>query len=431
MKHLFQSATVIFLSIILTFCSCKKDRSCESCKTNKAPLAIAGPDQTIALPTDSIFLDGSASNDPDGRISEWQWTKILGSSFFVFKNAGNAKTQVTNLKEGIYLFELKVTDEDGLIAKDTIKVTVNSPASNPQVDVYVSGQQEGRAHYWKNGIAVNLPNGTMANSIYVSGNDVYLAGQEYLGGGIHQIAKYWKNGISINLTDSISYAGANDIYVYGNDTYVAGWESVGIPYAKYWKNGTAVHLPNGGFATSIYVLNNDVFVAGIDTGQTIAKYWKNGVGINLNTNGSDYSIANDIYVSGNDVFVAGALGEIIDYGDGYMELILHSAVYWKNGIPVNLPHGTRANSIYVSGNDVYVAGQEYNGNSLLAKYWKNGIPVNLPHGTQANSIYASGNDVYVAGDNNGKAKYWKNGLEVLLSNGPGQTWATNIVVMPR
>ena len=33
-------------------------------------------DQMIALPTDSILLNGSASNDPDGTISEWLGKKI-------------------------------------------------------------------------------------------------------------------------------------------------------------------------------------------------------------------------------------------------------------------------------------------------------------------------------------------------------------------
>ena len=50
---------------------------------NKPPTAIAGPDQVITLPTDSISLDGRASSDPDGTISEWLWTKISGPASFV------------------------------------------------------------------------------------------------------------------------------------------------------------------------------------------------------------------------------------------------------------------------------------------------------------------------------------------------------------
>jgi len=33
--------------------------------TNKFPIANAGPDQVITLPTDSVSLDGTSSSDPD------------------------------------------------------------------------------------------------------------------------------------------------------------------------------------------------------------------------------------------------------------------------------------------------------------------------------------------------------------------------------
>lgn len=124
------------------------------------------------------------------------------------------------------------------------------------MNIYVAGSEGGTAQYWRNGSVVNLSNGH-TTSIYVSGNDVYVAGQEYLGGGIHQIARYWKNGVAVNLTDGISYAGANDIYVSGNDRYVAGWESGGSTQAKYWKNGIEVSLSNGSlqsWANSIVVV---------------------------------------------------------------------------------------------------------------------------------------------------------------------------------
>jgi hypothetical protein len=49
---------------------------------NKPPTAVAGPDQVITLPTDSVSLDGMTSNDPDGTISEWLWKKISGPASF-------------------------------------------------------------------------------------------------------------------------------------------------------------------------------------------------------------------------------------------------------------------------------------------------------------------------------------------------------------
>ena len=80
-------------------------------------------------------------------------------------------------------------------------------------------------------------------------------------------------------------------------------------------------------------------------------------------------------------------------------------------------------SIYVSGSDVHVVGEELNGSAYRAKYWKNGVAIDLTDGTKAStatSVYVLGNDVYVAGSeyNNGKsvAKYWKNGLAINLSD---------------
>lgn len=49
---------------------------------NKPPIAVAGPDQVITLPTDSVLLDGRTSSDPDGTISNYLWTKISGPSSF-------------------------------------------------------------------------------------------------------------------------------------------------------------------------------------------------------------------------------------------------------------------------------------------------------------------------------------------------------------
>ena len=69
---------ILFISLFI-FISCKKETSCEGCKeNNKPPIAVAGPDQVITLPTDSVSLDGTASSDPDGTISEWLWKKIEG-----------------------------------------------------------------------------------------------------------------------------------------------------------------------------------------------------------------------------------------------------------------------------------------------------------------------------------------------------------------
>jgi len=99
--------------------------------TNHPPIANAGADQTITLPTNTTTLNGSNSTDPDNNTSSYAWSKISGPSSFNIANANNVQTQVTNLVQGTYRFELKVTDAGGLFSTDTVQVSVNASAVQP------------------------------------------------------------------------------------------------------------------------------------------------------------------------------------------------------------------------------------------------------------------------------------------------------------
>ncbi len=92
---------------------------------NIPPTANAGSSQTIILPTNSITLNGSGK-DADGTIASYQWTKISGPNSGTIKNVSSASTTVSGLIQGIYEFELKVTDNKGAIAKDTVQIKVNA-----------------------------------------------------------------------------------------------------------------------------------------------------------------------------------------------------------------------------------------------------------------------------------------------------------------
>lgn len=113
--------------------------TCENCGNNspggtgtinKPPVANAGSDQTITLPTDSVLLDGSASSDPDGNINAWAWRKISGPALVTIINSTASRTIVKNLAAGIYKFELKVKDNGGLSALDSIQIIVDDPNIN-------------------------------------------------------------------------------------------------------------------------------------------------------------------------------------------------------------------------------------------------------------------------------------------------------------
>ncbi len=102
---------------------------------NQAPIANAGSDQGITLPLNYLTLTGSGT-DPDGTITAYQWTKIAGPSSFNIVNASQAQTLIDNLEEGVYQFELRVTDNQGATGRDTVTVTVN-PDPRTQSDASV------------------------------------------------------------------------------------------------------------------------------------------------------------------------------------------------------------------------------------------------------------------------------------------------------
>jgi hypothetical protein len=127
MKCILLYGIVFSLLAVFFSLSCAKERSCEGCTSRmQPPVALAGTDQIITLPLDSTSLDGSKSTDPDSNITSYLWTKIAGPSSFFISNQSTAQTQLTRLKQGIYLLELKVSDAGGLFSKDTVQIAVNA-----------------------------------------------------------------------------------------------------------------------------------------------------------------------------------------------------------------------------------------------------------------------------------------------------------------
>lgn len=95
---------------------------------NKAPKAKAGSDITITLPENSVTLSGQDSEDEDGRIVSYRWTKVKGGSAEI-QNDSDASTKVEGLTEGSYTFKLTVTDDKDESASAEINVTVKGKAN--------------------------------------------------------------------------------------------------------------------------------------------------------------------------------------------------------------------------------------------------------------------------------------------------------------
>jgi PKD domain/Kelch motif len=133
-KFLKLAALVISLAGVL-YVSCSKEFSCESCniKLNQPPVASAGRDTTYILPIDSIILNGTASYDPDGTITQYAWTKILGPDPVNLSSYSASKAIWKNPAAGKYSFQLKVTDNSGLSGLDTIVITINNSGNQPPI----------------------------------------------------------------------------------------------------------------------------------------------------------------------------------------------------------------------------------------------------------------------------------------------------------
>lgn len=291
--------------------------------------------------------------------------------------------------------------------------------------VYIAGWNYTTVKYWGNGNDASLGSGR-GLSIALSGQDIYISGYEQSSLGPR--ATYWKNKRPVRLTDGSKTSMAKSIALSGADVYVAGYEGF---FAMLWKNGTGTPLNNVGDAEAngIAISGMDIYVAGAGRESAIkpfvAKYWKNGVSVEL-SHGSNNAFATSIAIDGTDIYVAG--------------YELGIAKYWKNCKEIQLTNGlneARAYAVSISANDVYIAGYEKIGNTMNAKYWKNGVPIVLSDGTvneTATAIAVSGHDVYVAGIEykfNGYAsyaKYWKNGSSVDLTDRKYDSEANSIAL---
>ena len=97
--------------------------------SSSTPIANAGSDQTITLPTNSVTLDGSASTDIGGTITSYAWSQISGPNTATLGTPNNVTTSASGLIAGTYVFNLLVTDNNSNTSSDQVSIIVNNPIS--------------------------------------------------------------------------------------------------------------------------------------------------------------------------------------------------------------------------------------------------------------------------------------------------------------
>jgi hypothetical protein len=256
------------------------------------------------------------------------------------------------------------------------------------------------AAYWKNGekhILTNYP--SFAHSIFVSGADVYIVGSVATMNRDREIeyhATLWKNGVAQTLPIG---SRANSVFVSGSDVYVIGQRQL-------WLNGT-VHLISNEVsnAISLFVRGNTSFIVGeefavtsrsgaITRGTRRYTLWRDGISQTLPNN----FIPESVFASGEDVFVSGN----IDLGTDRTGFRNTNASIWKNGELQTLSRNLSvANGVFVSGTDVYVAGYErvqvFAVATFRATIWKNGVAQHMDANASADAVFVHRNDVFAVG----------------------------------
>lgn len=102
-------------------------------KVNLIPVADAGANDTIQLPTTTYTLNASGSADPDGTITSYYWQQISGPNTASSSSMNNPVVTLSNLQAGVYEFQVTVTDNSGITSKATMQLTVEQAITQDNV----------------------------------------------------------------------------------------------------------------------------------------------------------------------------------------------------------------------------------------------------------------------------------------------------------
>jgi endoglucanase Acf2 len=104
-------------------------------------VAEAGSNITVQIPATTSQLDGSQSSIPNPSATTYLWKQVYGPTVASFDNTQSLNANISNLIEGIYKFELTLT-EGTKVSKDEVYVNVQS-GSNSLPNVSLTSPNNG------------------------------------------------------------------------------------------------------------------------------------------------------------------------------------------------------------------------------------------------------------------------------------------------
>jgi len=272
--------TVILLTTLFIL-SCSNDSTFDDAhlpptaeEKDRPPIADAGQDRIITLPSEVVALDGSRSSDLIG-INSYKWKKIEGPDDCHIADPEASRTYVAGLIEGVYQFELTVVNTKGLLGTDTMQVIVLAAESTQTACDYIN-RIEINAHLIEIGTLSEARGGLALAS---ARNKIFFAG----GDAIDSYGNYpATDAVDIYNVDDLSWTTANLSKARTHITTISNKNTVffaGGEPENDWANGplpvddvdiydvetdiwTTAHLCSPGIGMTATAVGNKVLFAG-------------------------------------------------------------------------------------------------------------------------------------------------------------------------
>lgn len=329
-------------------------------KGNQKPIASAGADQIITIAT--VTLNGSASKDPDGKISKYLWVQEKGTLVTITNNTAAVAT-VKNITNGEYRFRLTVTDNTFATASDTVHISVkkvivipppvDTTKPKPPVDTVIVVPPVTTTRNNLDYEATLEGTGFEIPAISGSGNQwFYETGAATIGAawsvnGVNAPVKSGTGAVRFELrktdatTSNTTSARSELTLKYAPGSYYESWMgfSVYLPSASYGTDQAAdiihqIHANNG---------ESPPFAIQTQNGKwQVAYNWDNGGSVQYHTIDLGIPYEKDQWVD----FVYHI--KLSKGTDGFIEL-------WKNGVKIWTYNG-QTQYTNVSGNNFYRIG---------------------------------------------------------------------------
>ena len=107
------------------------------------PIASAGENISLTLPSSTTTLNGSLSNDPEGESISYNWEQVYGPSIISFDNNTDVSPMISNLVEGVY--KCKLTVNDGIYTDFDEVLVIVSETGNSSPSIAITSPTENQS----------------------------------------------------------------------------------------------------------------------------------------------------------------------------------------------------------------------------------------------------------------------------------------------